>query len=202
MTNNVVNKTIQSYEVIANDYSKSHSDILEVKGLADFFIQNLKGKSVLDVGCGPGRDAKYFSEKGSDVVGIDLTPNFIKIASENVSSAKFLLMDMCRLDFPNDFFDGVWCCASFLHIPKIDAKSALLGFKRVLKPSGLIYVSVKGGYDEGVVKSTIYSDCERFFAFYSEQEIVSLFKDCGFDILSVSIDRKKDEWINVFAIKS
>ena len=61
MTDNVVAKTIKTYEELAEDYYKTHFDINEIKNIADFFIQNLKGQKILDIGCGPGRDAKYFS---------------------------------------------------------------------------------------------------------------------------------------------
>ncbi|MBI2598308.1 MAG: class I SAM-dependent methyltransferase, partial [Candidatus Diapherotrites archaeon] len=63
---------------------------------------------ILDIGCGPGRDAKYFSEQGLDVTGIDLTSNFVKMASKNVPNATFKHMDMRSLDFPEDTFDGIW----------------------------------------------------------------------------------------------
>ncbi|MEW6231808.1 MAG: methyltransferase domain-containing protein, partial [Chloroflexota bacterium] len=116
--NNAVAKTIKTYEETAEDYYKTHFDINEVKNIADFFIQNLKGQKILDIGCGPGRDAKYFSEHGLKVTGADLTSNFVKMASQNVPNAKFVQMDMRNLGFPENTFDGIWACASFLHVPK------------------------------------------------------------------------------------
>ena len=130
--NNVVAKTIKTYEELAEDYYKTHFDINEIKNIADFFIQNLKGQKILDIGCGPGRDAKYFSENGLEVTGIDLTSNFVKMASQNVPNAKFIQMDMRNLDFAENTFDGIWACASFLHIPKEDAKNTLLGLWRTV----------------------------------------------------------------------
>lgn len=87
---NRVAKTIKTYEELAEDYYKTHFDINKIKTISDFFIQNLKGKKILDIGCGPGRDAKYFSEQGLEVTGIDLTSNFVKMASKNVPNAKFI----------------------------------------------------------------------------------------------------------------
>ena len=199
--NNVVNKTIKSYEELAGDYYKNHFDINEVKGIIDFFIKKLKGKKVLDVGCGPGRDAKYFSENGLEVIGIDLTSNFVKMASRNVPKAKFIQMDMRNLNFPENTFDGIWACASFLHIPKIEARDTLLGFKKVLKPGGLIYLSVKQGNGERFVKKKEYKNKAKFFAFYNKNELKNLVKSCGFQIIKLSIDRKRNTWVNVFAVK-
>ena len=52
--NKLIARTIQTYEETAEDYYKTHFDINEIKNIADFFIQNLKGQKILDIGCGPG----------------------------------------------------------------------------------------------------------------------------------------------------
>ena len=198
---NVVAKTIQTYEETAEDYYKTHFDINEIKNIADFFIQNLNGQKILDIGCGPGRDAKYFSEHELDVTGIDLTSSFIKMASKNMPNAKFKQMDMRKLDFPETTFDGIWACASFLHVPKEDAKNTLLGFRKILKPAGLIYLSVKQGNEEKFVEKDEYKGRTKFFAFYTQDEFKNLIEFCNFKIVKVLIDEKKDTWINVFATK-
>lgn len=166
-----VTTTIQTYEATAEDYYRTRFDINEIKDIADFFLQNLKGKKILDIGCGPGRDAKYFSEHGLEVTGIDLTTNFLKIAFQNVPNAKFLQMDMRALDFPENSFDGIWACASFLHVPKKDAKNTLFGFRKILNPAGLMYISVKAGTDEKLIQKEEYNGRTKFFAFYSEDEL-------------------------------
>lgn len=197
----VVEKTIETYEALAEEFTKEHFDIAEIKSIADFFIQDLKGKKILDVGCGPGRDSKYFSENGFDVTGIDAAANFIKIASKNAPRAKFIKMDMRNLDFPENSFDGIWACASFLHIPKSEATDTLRGFWRVLKPNGLLYVSVKQGAEEKFLEKEEYHGKTKFFAFYTVPEFKELIISCGFKILEVVIDKKSDTWINVFAVK-
>lgn len=197
-----VAETIKTYEELAEDYYNSHFDIGEIKHDADFFIRNLNGRKILDIGCGPGRDAKYFSKHGLNVTGIDLTPSFIKMASKNVSKTKFVLMDMRNLDFQENSFDGIWACASFLHIPKNEAKNTLLGFKRVLKPNGLLYISVKQGVEEKFVKKDEYKGRERFFAFYSEGEFKKLVESCDFKIWKFTLEKKREDWITVFATKT
>jgi ubiquinone/menaquinone biosynthesis C-methylase UbiE len=199
--NNVVAKTIKTYEELADDYCKTHFDINEIKNIADFFIQNLKGQKILDIGCGPGRDANYFSEHDLEVTGIDLTSNFVKMASQNVLNAKFMQMDMRNLDFPENTFDGIWACASFLHVPKEDAKNTLLGFRKILKSAGLIYLSVKQGNEEKFVEKDEYKGRTKFFAFYTQDEFKNLIESCNFKIVKILIDNKKDTWINVFATK-
>lgn len=194
-------KTIKTYEKIADDYYKDHFDINDIKSIADFFIKRLKGQKILDIGCGPGRDAKYFSEHNLQVTGIDLTSNFLKIASLNAPNAKFIQMDMRNLDFSENSFDGIWASASFLHVPKKDAKNTLLGFKKVLKPMGIIYLSVKQGDGEKFIQKDSYKENEKFFVFYTEKEFRLLVKSCNFKLIKVLINKHKDTWINIFARK-
>ncbi|VVB61287.1 Ubiquinone biosynthesis O-methyltransferase [uncultured archaeon] len=199
----VVSETIETYEATAADFYKreEHFDIPEIIVFADFFIKKLKGKKILDIGCGPGRDSKYFSGNGLDVTGIDAASSFIKIASKNVPAAKFIKMDMRKLDFPGNSFDGIWACASFLHIPKSEARNTLIGISCVLKPRGILYISVKEGSEEKVLKKEEYLGRAKFFAFYTQKEFEDLIVSCGFEIIETRIDKKADTWINVFAIK-
>lgn len=196
-----IKKTIKTYEEIADDYFKALNDINIIKYHADFFREHLKGNKILDVGCGPGRDARYFSEQGLEVTGIDLTANFIKLATANSPKANFKQMDMRNLDFEGESFDGIWSCASFLHIPKNQAKKTLLGFWRVLKPRGLVFVSVKMREGEEMVGEKHYQGGKKFFAYYTKAELADLFTNCGFDILLANTEHKKHNWVNVFARK-
>ena len=124
------------------------------------------------------------------------------MASQNVPNAKFIQMDMRNLDFEENTFDGIWACASFLHIPKEDTKNTLLGFRKILKSAGLIYLSVKKGSEEKFVEKDEYKGRTKFFAFYTEDEFKNLIESYNFKILKVLIDKKKDTWINVFATKA
>lgn len=108
---------------------------------------------------------------------------------------------MRNLDFPENTFDGIWVCASFLHIPKKDAKNTLVGFRRVLKSNELLYISVKQGLEEKFVEKEGYRGRTKFFAFYTEEEFKNLLESCNFNILKIIIEKKKDTWINIFATK-
>jgi len=79
------NNTIQTYSKIYQDYANRNTLNNDMRSLLDKFIGRLSGKKILDVGCAQGRDSCYFSEKGYDVLGIDLTPEFIKLAKNKLS---------------------------------------------------------------------------------------------------------------------
>jgi len=198
----VVEKTIKVYEKNSDKYAK-HYMRDERKGLHALFIKKIKGKKILDIGCGPGTDAFYFSEKGFNVTGIDLTEKFLEIASKKAPKAQFLKMDMRKLDFPDKSFDGIWANVSFLHLPKNDGKNALIEFFRVLKHKGLLYISVKSGKGQGFVAERTKDS--RFFSFYSLEEIRKTVESCGFKVLDFFITpsrySEKRKFINIFAIK-
>lgn len=194
-----IENTIKNYEKIADRYFEEHNDINKVQKNLDLFISYLQGNKILDIGCGPGRDARYLAEKNLEVVGIDLTTNLIKIASKNAPRAKFIIMDMRRLNFPERYFDGVWVWASFLHIPRKESKKTLIKFNRVLKERGILAISVKKGKGEGFIKKDEADN--RFYSFYEEKEFIELLESCGFEIIKEFIEIKKSVWINVFARK-
>ena len=197
----VVQKTIETYEQTAYLYNSLYPDVN--RNNIDFFIKQLKGKNILDIGCGTGRDAEYFVNKGLDVVGIDLSDRFIEISRAKVPNAKFIKMDMRNINFPLESFDGIWAMASLLHIPKIEAINTIKQLRKVLKTNGIIYISVKLGEGEKFIKRDRYKGLEKFFAFYTESEISDLLEKCGFEIIKLSLYKvpKQDTWIDVFAVK-
>lgn len=198
---NLVSQTIQTYNTCAESYFHDHYDISEVLDVIDFFIQNLKGAEILDVGCGPGRDAEYFSSHNLKVTGVDLSDRFLNIASKNVPGAKFIQMDMRILNFSENVFDGIWVCASFLHIHKKDAMDTLIGLRRILKPGGLMYVNVEKGTQEKFLRKREYKNEPRLISFYTEREFEELIKTCGFNIFKKIVDEDSYGWIKIFATK-
>jgi ubiquinone/menaquinone biosynthesis C-methylase UbiE len=194
-----VEKTIESYEAQAEEYARLRPGIEIIKDMADIFLARLKEDLILDVGCGNGRDAEYFIEHGKRVIGIDLTPSFISIAQKRAPKAMFKLMDMRKLAFPENTFDGIWSNASLLHITKKDAKDVLLGFYRILKPKGLLFIGVKQGDGE---KFLFEDNVERFYAFYTQEELEQLITNAGFNLLETNITKRNSTvWIRVFANK-
>jgi len=194
----VVKKTIEAYEEKAEEYAKLIPGIETIKETADFFIKNLKGKKILDVGCGPGRDTKYFTEQGFDVTAIDLTKALLTIAKKQAPKAQFHLMDMRKLEFPDNSFDGLWVNASLLHLPKKEAKPTLLGFKRILKPGGVIFIAVREGFEE---KFSLEKGLKRFYANYTKEELSNLVKETGFILIKEDRKESGHMWIRMFATK-
>ncbi|AFK19054.1 class I SAM-dependent methyltransferase [Haloferax mediterranei ATCC 33500] len=190
-----VTSTSTVYESNSEAFVEKYRSESVAARFGDDFYTELSGKRVLDVGCGPGADTETFSSDGFDVVGFDLTASFIETAHATVPDASFVRGDMRRLPFRDETFDGVWSCASFLHVPRANAPETLREFRRVLAPEGVAYLSLKHGETSG------YDHDGRYFERYLPEEIRSLLADAGFssiDIDTMNVDGG-NKWLNILA---
>jgi len=193
--------TVYEKDNIARSYAKSHDDILIIKNHADAFMASLPGKRIMDIGCGPGRDVKYFYDNGLDVIGVDTSSKLIHMARQKAPGAIFALMDMRDVGNAYTNFDGIWSCGSFYHIEKKYALDALKGFYNVLRTGGQLYLSVKEGKTERFIKRKEFLGERKFYAFYQMDELVNLIEKAGFTVTRTKKEYKKTIWLNVFAIK-
>lgn len=205
-----ISKTIASYEAKAGEYIKNTESLETFPGLQtmlDSFISLLPGRRILDVAFGSGRDTLYFSQKGLDVEGIELTQAFID-ALQLKTSIPLYKMDMRQLKFEDNTFDGIWCCAAFLHIPRTDALTTLQGFARVLKLNGILHLDLKEGFGEKWVTApdSNVSNAQRYFTYYHFDEICRLLKQAGFEVFATQkrdhIKPNKSFWLNLTCRKS
>jgi HKD family nuclease len=111
------------------------------------FLSKLPAQArILDAGCGSGRDAKAFSELGHAVSAFDAAVDLAQLASE------YCGFDVAARSFSDitevDAYDGIWCCASLLHVPAAEMVSTLQGVWRALRTGGCFYASFKLGKGE------------------------------------------------------
>ncbi len=194
--------TIETYDKIVDYYVRTHQHF-------DFWDEEYKqfgriakraGK-MLDVGCGPGFDEEYFSPKGFEVTGIDLSEKMLIEAERRSPKSTFIKMDIRKLAFPDSSFDYLWCCASILHVPRGEIGETLKGFARVLKGNGIMFLATKKGTGEDMRS---YPDgSERYFVYYQRVELEDLLHESGFDILESheKVESNKDTWLVFFCKK-
>ncbi|WP_432241296.1 class I SAM-dependent methyltransferase [Herbaspirillum robiniae] len=102
--------------------------------------------SILDFGCGPGRDLLTLSRLGHEAVGLDGTEAFVRMARE-ASGCEVLHQDFVRLDLPAQRFDGVFANASLFHVPSADLPRVLRQLHAALKEDGILFSSNPRGDD-------------------------------------------------------
>jgi len=133
---------------------------VDMSSLYEAFIRHLApGARVLDAGCGSGRDAKAFLEMGYQVKAFDASPAMVELAREH-TGLPVQLMSFADVDWKEEF-DGIWCCASLLHVPAVELPGVMRRLADGLKPGGVWYVSFKYGDGEREVDGRRFTDMDE-----------------------------------------
>jgi 2-polyprenyl-3-methyl-5-hydroxy-6-metoxy-1,4-benzoquinol methylase len=171
--------TLSYYDEKAKEFCENTVNA-DVSPQRDRFLSFLKeSASILDFGCGSGRDTKAFLELGYKVEAIDGSIELCKTASEytGIEVKNMLFQDLNDVEK----YDGIWACSSILHVSKADLKSVLKKMVTALKDDGVIYTSFKYGDFEGERNG-------RYFSDFTEESFREYISDCP----DVSI---VDSWI-------
>lgn len=110
-------------------------------------IQGPAPYTILDFGCGPGRDLKTFTGLGHTAVGLEGSERFAQMARD-YSGCEVWQQDFLKLDLPPQHFDGVFANASLFHVPSTALPSVLQALHATLKPGGVLFASNPRGNDE------------------------------------------------------
>lgn len=151
-----------------------------VKPLADFFLENLSGKKIIDLGSGSGNHALYFSQRGYDVLCTDISEGMLELCRRKGLETK--LMDLEDLQLPANEYDGAWASASLLHVPREKAPSIIEKIAEILKPGGLFMLAVKEGKEERFETHPKYPNTKRWFVYFSDEEVRGLLEP-RFDLI-------------------
>ncbi|WMY73836.1 class I SAM-dependent methyltransferase [Buttiauxella selenatireducens] len=116
----------------------------------------LPGSQVLDAGCGSGRDSKAFIEMGYQVEAFDASSEMVALASQH-TGLSVQQMTFAEVD-TQQHYDGIWCCASLLHVPSQELPSVMQKLANALKPGGVWYVSFKYGDSEREKDGRLFTD--------------------------------------------
>ena len=156
-----------------------------------------KTGKILDVGFGSGRDMIYFKSLGYDVEGIDTSIEFVKNMKEKGFNVR--LESACELNSKCEF-DGIWACASLLHLKRDELEEVIIRCSNALKENGVLYCSFKYGDKEVEIDN-------RYFNYINEEIISKLLIKNNITVIEVyktydvRKDRKTEKWINVIVRK-
>lgn len=144
---------------------------------------------------GPGRDSAYFSGKGFQVVGVDLSEKLLEIARKKSPKVEFYKQDLRSLTFPENSFDAIWACASLVHLKRTEVPIVLDTFYSLLKPDGVLFVLVKEGKGEADVKENLSSGVTRHFTYFGQNELQKMLESAKFVIQRIYIGNEKNSKI-------
>ncbi len=172
-------QTVQAYDEIAPYFAAKFCGTDLSVQLERFCAQFQPGARVIDVGCGPGRDLLTLANRGFWAVGVDRSAGMLHQAMDR--GVKLLVQaDARALPFANGTLDGVWACASLLHLPKIELPAALAEIHRTLG-HGHVGLILKQG--EGESWREDGKGQNRFFAYYHPAEVELALERAGFHVI-------------------
>lgn len=192
-------KTLNYYNQHAQDFNDSTLNI-DMSSLYGEFLPLIEPYGhILDAGCGSARDAIYFKQQGFRVSAFDASEKLASIASQNLKQ----VVEVSTFQTMNsqNQYDGIWCCASLLHVPKIDLPQAFLNLKNAMKDKGVLYVSFKYGNSEREQNGRVFTDLneatlEDLIAGHTELKVVKQWQS-----VDQRPDRKTEIWLNALIRK-
>lgn len=195
-----MNNTINYYNQNAENFI-ANTQNADMHPTQERFLRLLDANtSILDFGCGSGRDTKYFLEKGYKVTATDGSAELCRLASE-FTGIKVKEMLFQELDATNQY-DGIWACSSILHLPKKELLSVIQKMCEALKDNGIIYTSFKYGDFEGERN-------ERYFTDFTEktfQEVIEKIPKLTIEEHWITSDvrpgRGEEKWLNLILRKN
>ncbi len=144
-------RTLEHYDSRAEDFWQGTRDHDVSQNMAAL-LKHIEGTppfTILDFGCGPGRDLKAFTGQGHVAVGLEGSARFAAMARE-YSGCEVLEQDFLKLDLPAARFDGVFANASLFHVPGGELPRVLRELHASLKPGGVLFSSnPRGANEEG-----------------------------------------------------
>lgn len=138
-----MNKTLIYYDANAENFIENTQKV-DFEKTQQRFLQLLPAQAfILDLGCGSGRDTKYFLEKGYRVEATDGSEKICRLAGEytGIKVRCMLFQELAEVNR----YDAIWACASILHLPKVDLLPVMEKMKTAVKDGGIIYTSFKYG---------------------------------------------------------
>lgn len=191
--------TLNYYNQNADSFTQGTVSV-DFSQVQDKFLERLNvGDYILDFGCGSGRDTKYFLKKGMVVDAIDGSVNLCKLASEytGIKVQNILFQELDE----QEKYDGIWACASILHLSKEELSVVLDKMIAALKKNGIIYTSFKYGDFEGERNGRYFID----FTVESFKEFIENVADVEIVEYWITGDvrqgRGEERWLNIILQK-
>jgi ubiquinone/menaquinone biosynthesis C-methylase UbiE len=182
------------YDRIYKQYDSYRSISANRRELNDFLKLLPTGSKVLDIGCGSGKIAKYLTDHGHNLVGIDISRNMLKLAKHAVPAAEFHKQDVCDLDFPEGSFDGALALYSIIHVPRKYHFGIFKKINRILKPKGIALISVGGSNLENYIDENWMNWGSRmYWSHFELEKNLILLRKSGFKIISRRLSGMKGD---------
>jgi SAM-dependent methyltransferase len=190
----VTNLTLEHYNNRAEDFRKGTSDHDVSQNIATL-LEHIEGQppyTILDFGCGPGRDLNAFAGLGHVAIGLEGSARFAAMARER--GFEVWQQDFLKLDLPPYHFDGVFANASLFHVPSQELPRILLELRTALKPGGVLFSSNPHGQNEegwNRGRYGVYHDLDTWRGFL----LGAGFSELGHYYRPAGLPREQQPWL-------
>jgi len=187
--------TLEHYEQGAEEFWRGTRDHDVSQNIGEL-LRHIEGAppfTILDLGCGPGRDLKALSALGHVAVGLEGAPSFAAMARAH-SGCEVLEQDFLRLDLPAARFDGVFANAVLFHVPSQELPRVLPELRAALKPRGVLFSSnPHGRNEEGWNRGRygVYHDLESWRRYLTQAG----FAELGHYYRPPGLPREQQPWL-------
>jgi SAM-dependent methyltransferase len=186
--------TVRYYDDHAQEFVRGTVGVEMESLYQPFLVLVPEGGSILDAGCGSGRDTKAFMDRGYRVKPIDASTGMVEATAlrtgQPAEQRRFQDLDS------KDEFDGIWACASLLHVPLAELDDVLVRFTTALQMGGICYLSFKEGHGERTIGGRLFTD-------FTEYSLLGILKpNTSLDVLRTWITkdlrpgRHEERWVN------
>jgi SAM-dependent methyltransferase len=176
MASNIYSTVFQTNKTVFDAYGHEYEQRTQfaydkyLKPFVDSFLEKLKGKRIMDLGCGPGRDLGYFISRGYEAVGIDGSQSMVELCQNKQLPVQ--QQDFLSVELEASSLDGVWAYTSLTLIPKSDFREVIGRMSQMLKsPDGVLALGMIEGSGEGWKQDHKYDGLRRYVARYSRAEL-------------------------------
>ena len=180
------------YQIEARKYFESTVKICPDSFLQPFVDFLPSACSILDVGCGSGRDMRWLKERGFSVTGFERAKTLAELARE-YSGCPVIEGDFSEYDFSRLNFDAILLIGSLVHVPHKEMADQILHILQALRKNGFVYLTLKEG------KGTKKAADGRVFTLWNDEQLRKLFSDIDLDVdyfyRQVSKLNKEDIWL-------
>jgi len=190
---NQLKNVTDCYDLTAQAYTDALFDELSHKPfdqmiLKRFAAENSGKGTIADLGCACGHTTKFLADSGvKDLLGIDLSPEFIKIASEKNPQLKFEIGNMLALEKADETFGAILAFYAIVHFTKKELNKAFAEVYRVLKSSGQFLFSFHVGDEKKELNEFFDRKVNVTFYFFDVDFVLETLKDQGFKIVDAII---------------
>jgi len=189
-------ETIRSYDKRAHRYADEWFDKPLAVHIRSFAARLRPGAKVLDAGGGHGRDSAELAKLGFEPCLLDLSAGLLVEARARGVDVCMLQGDLRALPFRGRSFEGVWACASLVHLERSQMPGALRELHRVTCEGGTLFVSMRVGSGEGW---EMWEGLRRFYTYVQPTEAIELLEEAGWSVSWWKVER--DSWFSAMGTR-